>query len=112
MKRAALNPAQTIPTLDTVVPAWPGTPVLLDGMVTYVRHTPARSADAAPSLYVHGLGGSSLNWTDLAYLLADRLDGQAIDLPGFGRSDPARSYRLSTMADRVIRWIEYADRGP
>jgi pimeloyl-ACP methyl ester carboxylesterase len=112
MKRAALSSSQTIPILDTVVPAWPGTAVLLDGAVTHVRHTPATSADAAPALFVHGLGGSSLNWTDLAYLLADRLEGQAIDLPGFGRSDPARSYRLSTMADRVIRWIEYADRGP
>jgi pimeloyl-ACP methyl ester carboxylesterase len=63
-------------------------------------------------LYVHGLGGSSLNWTDLAYLLADRLDGQAIDLPGFGRSDPARSYSIAAQAGCVIRWIEHAGRGP
>jgi pimeloyl-ACP methyl ester carboxylesterase len=61
---------------------------------------------------VHGLGGSSLNWTDLAGLLADYLEGQAIDLPGFGRSDPARSYTVTAFADRIIRWIEHSDRGP
>ena len=52
------------------------------------------------------------NWTDLAGLLADRLDGQAIDLPGFGHSDPAARYTIAAFADRVARWIEYADRGP
>jgi pimeloyl-ACP methyl ester carboxylesterase len=53
-----------------------------------------------------------MNWTDLAFLLADRLDGEAIDLPGFGRSDPAHSYTVAAIADRVIRWIEYSGRGP
>ncbi|OLB74994.1 MAG: alpha/beta hydrolase, partial [Actinobacteria bacterium 13_2_20CM_2_71_6] len=86
--------------------------MVLDGAVTYVRETPATTDHAEPALYVHGLGGSSANWTDLAGLLSHRLDGQAIDLPGFGRSDPARSYSLPAVAGRVIRWIEYADRGP
>jgi pimeloyl-ACP methyl ester carboxylesterase len=67
---------------------------------------------AEPALYVHGLGGSSTNWTDLAGLLARRLDGHAIDLPGFGMSDPAPRYTLAAFADRVTRWIEVADRGP
>ena len=59
---------------------------------------PAAQSRRRPALYVHGLGGSSLNWTDLADLLADRVDAQAIDLPGFGRSDPARNYTLATLA--------------
>jgi len=80
--------------------------------VTYVRDTPATTLGAQPALYVHGLGGSSQNWTDLADLLAHRLDGQAVDLPGFGHSDPARSYSVAAFADRIIRWIEYAYRGP
>jgi pimeloyl-ACP methyl ester carboxylesterase len=84
----------------------------LDGALTYVRDTPHTGGDAQPALYVHGLGGSSQNWTDLAGLLAHRLAGQAIDLPGFGRSDPGRSYTVPAFADRVIRWIEYAGRGP
>lgn len=86
--------------------------MLFDGLVTYVRDTPATTPDAEPALYVHGLGGSAQNWTDLAGLLADRLDGQAIDLPGFGFSEPGRSYTVAAFADRVIRYLEYADRGP
>jgi pimeloyl-ACP methyl ester carboxylesterase len=86
--------------------------VAVDGATTYVRETPARVSGAEPALYVHGLGGSSTNWTDLAGLLADRLDGQAIDLPGFGYSDPARRYTMAAQADRVVRWIEASGRGP
>lgn len=86
--------------------------MLVDGAALYVRDTPASTPGAEPALYVHGLGGSSQNWTDLADLLAHRVAGQAIDLPGFGRSDPARRYTLAAFADRVIRWIEYAGRGP
>src|SRR5215831_5655718 len=108
MKRAALIPDGVLPALsvDGIIPQWPGEAVLLDGSVTFMRHTPARTAGAEPALYVHGLGGSSLNWTDLAYLLADRLDAQAIDLPGFGFSDPAKRYTIPAMAQRVVRWIE------
>ena len=98
--------------MDTVLPRWPGRPVPLDGSITYVRETPATTDRAQPALYVHGLGGSSANWTDLAGLVAHRLDGQAIDLPGFGRSDPARRYSIPALAHRVIRWIEHSGRGP
>lgn len=95
-----------------VPPPWPGRPVELDGTVTYVRETPAIGPDAEPALYVHGLGGSSQNWTDLAGLLAGRLAGHAIDLPGFGQSAPAGSYTIRAFADRVIRYLERSDRGP
>ncbi len=84
----------------------------MDGTATFVRETPARDGGAEPALYVHGLGGSATNWTDLAGLLAGRLEGQAIDLPGFGYSDPARRYTLAALADRVARWIEISGRGP
>jgi pimeloyl-ACP methyl ester carboxylesterase len=99
-------------SFSQLVPPWPGRAVLLDGALSYIRDTPATSLAAQPALYVHGLGGSSQNWTDLADLLSHRLDGQAIDLPGFGRSDPARSYTVGAFADRIIRWIEYSHRGP
>ena len=111
-KPARLAAADGLPPIDGFIPAWPGTHAKLDGTSLYVRHTPARRDATEPALYVHGLGGSSLNWTDLAYLLADRLDGQAIDLPGFGRSDPARSYRIAALSERVIAWIEHSGRGP
>ncbi|MFE9688606.1 alpha/beta fold hydrolase [Micromonospora sp. NPDC005806] len=111
MKPASLWPDHHLPA-HHVPPPWPGREVRLDGTVTYVRDTPATGADAEPALYVHGLGGSAQNWTDLAGLLADRLDGQAIDLPGFGRSEPGRRYTIPAFADRVVRWIEQSDRGP
>jgi pimeloyl-ACP methyl ester carboxylesterase len=106
------------PSPSPEVPPWPGRLVELDwpgGSVgIYVRETPATRPDAEPALYVHGLGGSGQNWTDLADLLSDRLDGQAIDLPGFGRSGPALpgGYAQQRYAELVIRWIEAAGRGP
>ncbi|SCF17549.1 alpha/beta fold hydrolase [Micromonospora mirobrigensis] len=111
MKRATLEPDDLLPA-HHLPPPWPGREVLLDGTMTYVRDTPATRPGAEPALYVHGLGGSSQNWTDLAGLLADRLDGQAIDLPGFGRSEPGRRYTIPAFADRVVRWIEHSGRGP
>lgn len=111
-KRALLAPDETVPPLDALVPSWPGREVTLNGSVTYVRDIPATEPGAVPALYVHGLGGSSRNWTDLAALLAGRLDGQAIDLPGFGRSSPADSYTIAAFAGRVVRWIEHTGRGP
>jgi pimeloyl-ACP methyl ester carboxylesterase len=111
MKRAALVPKDLLPELPDLVPGWPGEPVEVDGSVTFVRRTPPSSPNAEPALYIHGLGGSSLNWTDFAYLAAGVLDAEAIDLPGFGLSDPGRSYSVAALADRVIRWIEYSGRG-
>jgi pimeloyl-ACP methyl ester carboxylesterase len=102
----SVHPKETPPA------PWPGRRVLVDGTVTYVRETPATAPGAEPALYVHGLGGSATNWTDLADLLSNRLDGQAIDLPGFGHSGPARRYTLAALSDRVVRWIEVAGRGP
>lgn len=101
-----------VPTPARLPPPWPGETVLVDGQATYVRYTPATGPHPEPAVYVHGLGGSGQNWTDLADLLSHWLDGQAIDLPGFGRSEPARRYTLPALASRVIRLLEHADRGP
>jgi pimeloyl-ACP methyl ester carboxylesterase len=99
MKRARLASEDELPSAGPLVPPWPGRAVLLDGARIYVRETPALVSGAEPALYVHGL-------------LAGRLDGQAIDLPGFGQSDPARRYTIAAFADRIIRWIEASGRGP
>ncbi|HWG98384.1 MAG TPA: alpha/beta hydrolase [Pilimelia sp.] len=111
MRRAPLAPDHALPGGDPP-PPWPGRAVRWDGAVTYLRETPATGPDAEPALYVHGLGGSSGNWTDLAGLLAPRLHGHAIDLPGFGHSDPARRYSIAAFADRVSGWIHHTGRGP
>ena len=111
MKRALLGADEAFGP-DRMPPPWPGRMADIDGEQIFVRETPGTRVDAEPALYVHGLGGSSHNWTDLAGLLSDRLDGQAVDLPGFGRSDPTKQYTLKAFADRMIRFIELGGRGP
>ena len=89
--------ATPLPRVAPVLPPWPGETLPVRGGEVFVRHTPwigpvdAPGDSGAPrgrALYVHGLGGASTNWTDLAALLAVRFDGWAVDLPGFGRSRP------------------------
>jgi pimeloyl-ACP methyl ester carboxylesterase len=93
---------------------WPGRYVEAGGTRLFVRTTPAERADAEPALFVHGLGGASTNWTDLAGVLRRELAIESLDLPGFGRSDPpARNdYRLEANADAVIGYLEVSARGP
>ncbi|GIE96188.1 alpha/beta fold hydrolase [Paractinoplanes rishiriensis] len=93
-------------------PPWPPRQVTVGGSMLHVRDTPATTPDAAPAVYVHGLGGSSQNFTDLAGLLADRFDGQAVDLPGFGYSDPSPRYSIPAFAATLTAYLEHADRGP
>jgi pimeloyl-ACP methyl ester carboxylesterase len=112
VKRARLAPDDVLPVSDALVPPWPAKTLRFDGLRAHLRETPARRDGAQPAVYVHGLGGSSQNWTDLADLLADRLDGHAVDLPGFGRSEPTGRYSIGALADWVIRCVEQADRGP
>jgi pimeloyl-ACP methyl ester carboxylesterase len=112
VKRAVVATVESLHVRADLVSPWPGRPVLIDGSYTHVRETPASAVDAEPALYVHGLGGSAQNWTDVAGMLDHRLAGQAIDLPGFGRSDPAERYTVDAFAHRVVRCIEAADRGP
>jgi pimeloyl-ACP methyl ester carboxylesterase len=111
MKRAALG-ADHLLGPDLVPPPWPGHLFDVDGTNIFVRETPPTAPGAEPALYVHGLGGSSHNWTDLSGLLSDRLDGHALDLPGFGRSEPIRSYTIAALARVVTRYLELTDRGP
>jgi pimeloyl-ACP methyl ester carboxylesterase len=67
-----------------------------------------------PALFVHGLAGSSRNWTDLMDLLSPQLAGMALDLPGSGDSPPRPDgrYSISAMAQTVATLIERQGRGP
>ncbi|BFU47147.1 alpha/beta hydrolase [Krasilnikovia sp. MM14-A1004] len=111
MKGAILAPDSALPD-DGVPPPWPARRVTIGGAMLQVRDTPATTPHAEPAVYVHGLGGSSQNFTDVAGLLSGHLAGQAVDLPGFGYSDPSRRYSLPAFADRLIGYLEYAGRGP
>ncbi|MEV7725505.1 alpha/beta hydrolase [Streptomyces sp. NPDC087917] len=88
--------------------------VRLPGLELNVRFRPAAGEGLPPALFVHGLGGSSQNWSALMELLADGVDGEAIDLPGFGWSLPPedRDYSISGLARAVIRHLDAAGRGP
>jgi pimeloyl-ACP methyl ester carboxylesterase len=103
------------------VPAWPGEFVTLGVGDVFVRFAGAKavrdgSAVAEPAMYVHGLGGSSRNWTDLMDLLSHPgpeaddpvLAGDALDLPGFGFSPPSASgnYSIGARAAAVIALID------
>ena len=93
----------------TPFPMWPGGEEA-DGI--FVRRTPVVDATATRTVYVHGLGGSSLNWTDLMGLRMPTSPGVALDLPGFGRSAPATRHTLDAHAASVVAVIETENSGP
>jgi pimeloyl-ACP methyl ester carboxylesterase len=114
------------------IPHWPGRLVDLGDHQVYVRSTPEPDStdleyldqenpgpDGAPperapqrarqrALFVHGLEGSSRNWTDLMDLLRPVLACDAVDLPGFGDSPPRADgrYSIAALARTVIALIE------
>jgi pimeloyl-ACP methyl ester carboxylesterase len=98
------------------IPHWPGGLIDLGDHQVFVRSVPAEDpaedhdADhgAEPALCVHGLAGSSRNWTDLMDLLRPRLACDALDLPGFGDSPPRPDarYSIAALAQTVAALIE------
>jgi pimeloyl-ACP methyl ester carboxylesterase len=65
-------------------------------------------------MFVHGIGGSSRNWSALMAELAGDVDCEAVDLPGFGASPPPGNgdYSVPGHARAVVRLLESAGRGP
>ncbi|WP_329063771.1 alpha/beta fold hydrolase [Streptomyces sp. NBC_01429] len=88
--------------------------VELPGLTLNVRSRPATRDGVPPALYVHGLGGSSRNWSALMPLLEDVVDGAAVDLPGFGDSAPPGdgNYSVTAHARAVVRLLDADGRGP
>lgn len=134
---AGEDSAPPVPQSGAPIPHWPGRLVSLGAAEVYVRAAPAEPG-AEPALFVHGLGGSSTNWTDLMDLLRrpDPAPGQqdleptgavwppwprghplgceAVDLPGNGHSPPAPDgdYSIAAQAATVAALIEQGGRGP
>ena len=96
------------------IPHWPGRLVDLGGgQQVYVRSAPGRE-NAEPALFVHGLEGSSRNWTDLMDLLRPDLTCEAVDLPGFGDSPPRPDgrYSIAALAQTVVTLVEQSGHAP
>jgi Predicted hydrolases or acyltransferases (alpha/beta hydrolase superfamily) len=110
---ARLSDAELLP-VDERVHAWPGRHVEVGAARLHVRTTPGDDPDAPPALFVHGLGGSAQNWTDLAGVLRDRFAIESIDLHGHGRSGPSPDNDYSPDAHKraVIGYLEQSGRGP
>jgi len=104
------------------IPHWPGRQIPLGDHQVYVRSVPdggaqnhgGEPARKEPALCVHGLAGSSRNWTDLMDLLRPALAADALDLPGFGDSPPRPDgrYGIAAYARTVAALIERRRRGP
>ena len=112
---APSSPASAGPVLP-----WPGQLVRLDIGDVFVRRGPVGTG-SEPALFVHGLGGSALNWTDLVGLLSESATtatgadpdvppfaGEALDLPGFGFSPPPADgdYSLAARVAAVVALLD------
>jgi len=105
-----------------LVPHWPGRLVdLPDGERVYIASTsdpgarPMPVAAPEPVLCVHGMAGSTTNWTDFMAEIAGDFDCDAVDLPGSGWSPPPATmagYSIAALAAVVTRVIEQRGRGP
>ncbi|MFD4598832.1 alpha/beta fold hydrolase [Streptomyces sp. NPDC058464] len=86
----------------------------LPGVTLSIRSRPPTRAGLPPALYIHGLGGSSQNWSELMERLEGVVDGEAVDLPGFGDSPPPDDgdYSVTGHARAVIRYLDAVGRGP
>lgn len=91
----------------------PGTSMTieLDGPVHYVDFGGNR--EGPTMVLVHGLGGSHLNWDLIAPLLTPHARVYALDLPGFGRSEPAeRRASVQANVDVLDRFLTEVVEGP
>lgn len=107
-----------LPPLDQSLPPWPGGVETAGGARLFVRRTgTGRTEEGGQEhsvLYVHGLGGSSTNWTDLGYQLAPWAEGIAVDLPGFGFTEPEAEFdfRMGSQAERLATYLDRRGNGP
>ncbi|MFC6161874.1 alpha/beta fold hydrolase [Kribbella sp. NPDC058693] len=96
-------------TGDAVPPElkhWPDRRVPVAGVDLLVRDVPGAGPDLPPALFVHGLGGSSLNWTALGLMLNGTIRGIAPDLPGFGRTPISGVIGISEQAAVLVELLE------
>lgn len=72
--------------------------------VHVLRAGPEQADGATPTLLVHGLGGSATNWLEVMARLAEHGPVVAVDLPGFGRTEP--HHPRAARIDPQVRFLE------
>ena len=81
----------------------------LDGPVHWIEFTPGDSPDGTPIVFVHGLGGSHLNWCLIGPELAAGRRAVALDLHGFGLTPGTRATSTvqhnTRLLDRFVREV-------
>ena len=81
----------------------------LDGPVHWVEFGSGDSNDGTPIMFVHGLGGSHLNWCLVGPKLAEDRRAVALDLHGFGLTPGGRYTatvpRNARLLDRFVREV-------
>ena len=65
-----------------------------------------KNGDAPTLIILHGLLGSSRNWTAVGRALSERFDVHALDLRNHGRSPHAESMRWSELCDDLEAYLE------
>ncbi|SEN52100.1 alpha/beta fold hydrolase [Actinacidiphila rubida] len=111
--RAAVAPATAPPAGPVLAAGESARTVALPGLGLTVRSGPG-GTDLEPALCVHGLGGSSQNWSALMAGLGGTVAAEALDLPGFGHSPPPDDgdYSIAGHARAVVRLLDHERRGP
>jgi pimeloyl-ACP methyl ester carboxylesterase len=81
----------------------------IDGPVHWIEFPPGDSPAGTPIVFVHGLGGSHLNWCLVGPELADGRRAVALDLHGFGLTPGNRAtatvQRNARLLDRFVREV-------
>jgi pimeloyl-ACP methyl ester carboxylesterase len=81
----------------------------IDGPVHWIEFAPGNGPDGTPVVFVHGLGGSHLNWCLVGPGLADGRRAVALDLHGFGLTPGNRTtatvQRNTRLLDRFVREV-------
>ncbi len=100
--------------MSTPIATWPREDLSLPTRTLSVRHAPGLTPGLPRAVFVHGLGGSSLNWTDLMGRLQPYVDGWALDLGGMGYSPPPRDGDMTPAghARSVAELIAHLGGGP
>lgn len=79
----------------------------LGGSIHWVRWGEASAAPhLPPALFVHELGGSHLDWSEVAPALAEHRVGYALDLRGFGLSPVGGGSRVEQNARLLARFVD------